>query len=139
VDPWRTPLHPAHPRALYRSGIGALFRAGLVMVPLFLLIDSPFVWGVWALPLVALWGAWLDWKKQGWLVTDTTIIARRGFFLRRTWIVARDKLQSVHRVQGPLMRLHGLNRIVIRVAGSQIALPDTGEAQSVELMEALAG
>ncbi len=61
------------------------------------------------------------------MVTPTAVVSRRGFFNRRTFILARDKLQSVHVVQGPFMRLHGLSRLVIRVAGSQVSLPDTGD------------
>jgi hypothetical protein len=32
------------------------------------------------------------------------------------------------------MRLHGLSRVIIRVAGSQISLPDTGEKDTRKMM-----
>ena len=128
VDPWSAQLNPAHPRSLYRSLAGATIRAG-VFVALGMSFFSPIKWALLAILPIAWVGAWLDWAKQGWLVTDSAIVSRRGFFNRRTYIVSRDKLQSVHLVQGPLMRLHGLNRLVVSVAGSRIALPETGETR----------
>ena len=98
---------------------------------------GPIKWALLAILPIAWVGAWLDWAKQGWLVTDSAIVSRRGFFNRRTYIVSRDKLQSVHLVQGPLMRLHGLNRLVVSVAGSRIALPETGETDTAWLQTEL--
>jgi putative membrane protein len=125
IDPWNTPLRPAHPRALYRAIVGASIRA-LILMGIGLAYLDDMAWIVLFILPIAWVGAWLDWKKQGWLVTPTAIVSRRGFFNRRTFILSRNKLQSVHIVQGPFMRLHGLSRLVIRVAGSQIRLPETG-------------
>ena len=125
VDPWSTTLRPAHPRALYRSVMGASFRAFILALLGWMYLTS-MNWAVLLVFPIAWASAWLDWKKQGWVVTPTAVVSRRGFFNRRTFILARDKLQSVHVVQGPFMRLHGLSRLVIRVAGSQVSLPDTG-------------
>jgi len=100
------------------------------MIGLGMSLFGPIRWVLPALLPIALVGAWLDWKKQGWLVTPSAIVSRRGFFNRRTFIIARDKLQSVHRVQGPFMRLHGLSRLVVSVAGSRVSLPETGLADS---------
>ncbi len=82
-------------------------------------------------------GAALDWRLQGWLVTDRVVVARRGFWRRSTWLVPREKLQSVHLVQGPLMRLHGLGRLVLRVAGSQVVMPDLSFGASSGLLAQL--
>lgn len=137
VDPWVTPLRPAHPRSLYRAMVGSSLR-GIVIVALgFVFLDS-LKWFTLAVLPLALVGAWLDWAKQGWLVTPTSIVSRRGFFNRRTFILSRDKLQSVHVVQGPFMRLHGLSRLVVRVAGSQVSLPETGEQDTAWLLAEMA-
>ena len=136
VDPWSAQLNPAHPRSLYRSLAGATIRAG-ILVALGMSFFGPIKWALLAILPIAWVGAWLDWAKQGWLVTDSAIVSRRGFFNRRTYIVSRDKLQSVHLVQGPLMRLHGLNRLVVSVAGSRIALPETGETDTAWLQTEL--
>jgi putative membrane protein len=129
IDPWTAPLKPAHPRSLYRALVAATVRSS-VMIGLGMSLFGPIRWVLPALLPIALVGAWLDWKKQGWLVTPSAIVSRRGFFNRRTFIIARDKLQSVHRVQGPFMRLHGLSRLVVSVAGSRVSLPETGLADS---------
>lgn len=134
VDPWTTPLRPAHPRSLYRAMVAASVRATVFIAVGFTFLGSLKWLTVGLLPM-ALIGAWLDWAKQGWLVTPTSIVSRRGFFNRRTFILSRDKLQSVHIVQGPFMRLHGLSRIVVRVAGSQVSLPETG-AEDTAWLEA---
>ena len=42
-----------------------------------------------------------------------------------------------HLVQGPLMRLHGLGRVVVRVAGSQVALPDISKKDAARVMATL--
>jgi len=125
VDPWTTTLKPAHPRALYRAIMAASFRA-LVLALMGWMYLTTMKWAILLFFPIAWVSAWLDWQKQGWVVTPTAIVSRRGFFNRRTFILSRDKLQSVHVVQGPFMRLHGLSRLVIRVAGSQVSLPDTG-------------
>jgi putative membrane protein len=133
VDPWTAELKPAHPRSLYRSIVGASIRAGLLISLAFTFL-GPLKWVTLAVLPISLVGAWLDWRKQGWLVTPTAIVSRRGFFNRRTFILSRDKLQSIHFVQGPLMRLHGLSCLVVRVAGSQISLPETGAEDTAWLM-----
>ncbi len=138
IDPWNTNLLPAHPRALYRSIMGSLGRAALVAIPIIALFGVAGWLALLLIP-IAIPSAWLDWKKQGWLVTDSAIVSRRGFFNRRTFVVARDKLQSVHLVEGPIMRLHGLARLVVRVAGSQIALPDIGKEEASQVMAELVG
>lgn len=136
VDPWTAELNPAHPRSLYRALAGATIRASL-LIALGMTVFGPIKWALLAILPIAWIGAWLDWAKQGWLVTDSAIVSRRGFFNRRTYIVSRDKLQSVHLVQGPLMRLHGLNRLVVSVAGTRIALPETGETDTAWLQTEL--
>jgi putative membrane protein len=133
VDPWSQKLQPAHPRALYRALLASTIQA-LFLIVLGFAFLGPMKWAVLALLPVSLIAAWMDWRWQGWLITPTAVVSRRGFFNRRTFILARDKLQSVHQVQGPVMRLHGLSRVIIRVAGSQISLPDTGEVDTRQMM-----
>ena len=129
VDPWTAKLNPAHPRSLYRAMVGATIRA-LLLIGLGMAFFGPIKWVLLLILPIALIGAWLDWARQGWLVTQTAIVSRSGFFNRRTFIIARDKLQSVHRVQGPFMRLHGLSRMVVSVAGTRVSLPETGSTDS---------
>jgi putative membrane protein len=138
VDPWTQKLRPAHPRALHRALIAATIQSS-VLIALGLLFLGPMKWVVLALLPVSLVSAWLDWRWQGWLITPTAVVSRRGFFNRRTFILARDKLQSVHQVQGPLMRIHGLSRVIVRVAGSQVSLPDTGNSDTQQMMAELSG
>ncbi len=137
VDPWSLELRRPHIQALLR----ALNVAALRWLPLSAVAGLAGGW-TWALLpgaalIAALVGAILDWQYQGWLVTDRLIIARRGFWRRRTWVLPQEKLQSVHLIQGPLLRLHGLGRLILRVAGSQVILPDLAFGPALGLQERL--
>ncbi|NOY27472.1 MAG: PH domain-containing protein, partial [Oligoflexia bacterium] len=136
-DPWAIALRPAHRRALVRITVRRMAAGLLVAAGLTALF---FPWGALSFGLVPPVGfmvAWLDWKRQGWLVTPTVLISRRGFFNRRTWIVARDKVQSVHVGQTLLMRWYGLAAVVVRAAGSDVSLPDLGRDLALDVLEQL--
>ncbi|HJN76265.1 MAG TPA: PH domain-containing protein [Myxococcota bacterium] len=136
VDPWRDRLAPAHRRALWRMLVAGLVKWSALSIPVALLWQP---WGAFALvlPVLSIFANVLDWRYQGWLVTPGVIVARRGFWRRRTWVLARDKIQSVHLVQGPFMRWHGLGRLAVRVAGSQVILPDVGWPVAEGLLDEL--
>ena len=136
IDAWVDPLEPPHPRSFLRALYGATGRS-LVLGASVAVVLAP--WGALALLLVpASWFAtWLDHRAQGWQVTPSVVLSRRGFWRRRTALLARNKVQSVHLVQGPLMRRHGLGRLLVRVAGSQVALPDIGYEEAEALLERL--
>ncbi|MEC8380672.1 MAG: PH domain-containing protein [Myxococcota bacterium] len=126
-------LKPAHPRAFYRMAIGGMMRsAAIAGFLLWYLNPSPVAWLTLLLIPLAIVSAYLDWSRQGWLITPKTIMARWGFFSRSTILLARDKIQSVHLTQTPIMRWHGLGRIVISVANSRIELPDIGIEEAHE-------
>lgn len=133
---WTEPMRPAAPRALLRALIGATMRWGALVVGLYAL-----GWGAWPLLFLA-WGwiaAWIDWRSQGWRLVGDWLVSRRGFPTRRTFLLPLDKVQSVHRVQGPLMRRHRLGRVVLWVAGARVTLPDLHEADAVGVFEAISG
>jgi putative membrane protein len=137
VDPWNVELHPPHPRALARAIGRRVVQVVLVTSVL------AWLWSPWvllglllALPLAAT--AWLDWRYQGWRITQRTIIARRGFFDRRMVLVSRRKLQSVSADQGLLLRRLGLGRVVVLAAGSRVSLPLIGWDQALALVSDLA-
>jgi putative membrane protein len=136
TNPWTAQLKPAHPRALWRAVTASTIQALLIAIPAFFFLDV-MGWVALALIPLSVVNAWFDWNWQGWLVTDQAIISRHGFLNRQTYVLARDKLQSVHMVQGPLMRLHGLGRVVVRVAGSQVALPDISKEDAARVMATL--
>ena len=123
INPWEATLHPAHWRALWRMMVAGSFRT--------ILFSGAAAWffGLWgwltllALPLVAVVD-WLEWKRERWLVTPISVVVRRGLFRKSTWVLDRAKIQSVVVVQSPMMRIHGLGRVVVRVAGNAVALPD---------------
>lgn len=133
VDPWATPLLPPAPRALVRACIGGGLRWGA--------IGTFLAW--WLGPaalLVIVIGVllgWLDWRRQGWLVTPGFVVARSGFLTRRTWIVPRNKIQSVHLLSDPLLRRHQLARVVVWVAGTSVGLPALREADATRIFEDL--
>jgi putative membrane protein len=122
ADPWGGDLHPAPMRALLRIMQRALLRS-LALLGLALLLGG--AWGLIALPIVPamLVAAWFDWRWQAWRVTDGLVVARRGFWIRRTWILPRAKIQSALCLQGPILRLYGLSMVLVRMAGNHVWLP----------------
>jgi len=115
-------LRPPADKALIRGLIGAGWRSVLLVAFLLWLLGS------WGLPVIvwvplSLTLAWLDHRHQGWAVTDDLVVARSGWLHRRTELLARTKLQSVERTQGPLLRRYGLGRVRVRVAGDAVDLP----------------
>lgn len=130
------PLRPPHPRALVRGLLRATLR-GLTLTGLVSWWFWP--WGLVSMAVVpgALWAAWLDHRAQGWMATPRVIVARKGFFSRKTWIVDRDKLQSLDVVQGPLLRRANLGELVVRVAGDAITLPMLDRDEALALQRAL--
>ena len=120
-------LKPAHPRAFYRMAIGGMMRSAAVAgFFIWYLYPNSLAWLALLLIPLSIVSAYLDWSRQGWLITPKTIMARWGFFSRSTILLARDKIQSVHLIQTPIMRWHGLGRVIISVANSRIELPDIG-------------
>ena len=137
IDPWSIRLHHPHPRALWRAILASSLRWAPVVAAAGFIGGAKWgsLGGAFMLITVALIA--LDWQYQGWLVTDRIVIARRGFLRRRTWLVPQEKLQSVHLIDGPLLRLHRLGRLVLRVAGSQVVLPDLDDETARALMDRL--
>ena len=133
IDPWAAPLLPPAPRALVRALVGGALRWAFVAAVL-------AAWlGPLALSVVgvgALLG-WLDWRKQGWRVTPGFVVSRTGFLTRRTWIVPRAKIQSVHLYSDPLLRRNGLARVMVWVAGASVGLPALREADASAIFEDL--
>ncbi len=134
VDPWSAPLRPAAPRALVRALARALLRWTGISALIAWQTGSPLAM-LLLLPGLLL-AAW-DWRRQGWLVTPHAIIVRSGIFERRTVLLDRNKIQSVHLRQGLLMRLAGLARVSVWVAGASVTLPELTEEECNQIFEGL--
>lgn len=125
--PWGGPLRPAARRALRRALVGATIRWGLLAA------GAVWLGWSWLVPALLAWGwlsAWLDWRGQGWALVDGYVVARRGFLTRETDVVPVSKVQSVHRGDGPVLRANRLARVVVRVAGANVMLPDLDAADA---------
>lgn len=79
----------------------------------------------------------LDFQMQRWAITPHAILSRSGYLNRRTWIVDRQKVQSVYRGEDPILQLLGLSQVVIQVAGSTVYLPLVTEAKAQEILDNL--
>jgi putative membrane protein len=79
----------------------------------------------------------LDFQMQRWAVTPHGILSREGYINRRTYIVDREKVQSVYRSENPLLQLLGLSQVVIRVAGSTVRLPLLPKFEAETVLENL--
>ncbi len=91
----------------------------------------------WLLVVVGGLLALLEARRQGWRVSDRFIVVRRGFLSRTTWVLPREKVQSVRWVQGPVLRSGRLGRVVVWYPGGQLALPDVAEGEARAIFEAL--
>jgi putative membrane protein len=129
ADPWGGELRPAPNRALLRTLQRALVR-GLALQGLALLVGG--TWGLLVLPVLPamLVAGWFDWRWQAWRITDGLVVARRGFWIRRTWILPRHKIQSAVCVQDPILRLYGLSQVLVRMAGNSVWLPPLLESDA---------
>jgi membrane protein YdbS with pleckstrin-like domain len=99
------------------------------------------VFFIWLMVPITATLAWLDWRYQGWWVSDEVVVARRGFLSRRTTVVSRGKLQSTELIQGPFLRRYDLGVLVLRVAGSSVVMPvlqfDEAYALQQQLLDGL--
>lgn len=130
--PWR----PAHPRALLRARIRAVGFSLLLAVPATVFLGR---WGAlaWVLLPLLLTEVWFDWRFQGWLITESLVVVRQGFWRRRTTVLQRARIQSVKALQGPLERGYGIGRVHVAVAGSDVTLPCVGWEEAQRLIDVL--
>lgn len=136
LDPWAEPLEPPPPEVLRRALVGAALRAGVLAAALGAAWGPLALLGLGVLPVLAL-GAWLDVRAQGWRLSPALLVGREGFWRRTTWMLDRDKVQSVHLSQGPLLRRWGLSRVLVNTAGTRVALPLLRSADAEALQHAL--
>ncbi|MBA2321357.1 MAG: PH domain-containing protein [Deltaproteobacteria bacterium] len=123
LDPSSIERHPAHPRARLRALGGAAFRSTLIGGGI---AAFTWPWGVVALLVgvpVAVLFAELGFRAQRWAVTSELVLAEGGWWRRTAVAVPRAKVQVVWLTAGPLMRMRGLARLTVAVAGGQISLP----------------
>lgn len=138
LNPWTATLRPAHWRALWRMMIGGLTRTALITAAMVYFAGSWGLLTLLAVPLVAV-GEWLEWRRERWLVTPISVVVRRGLIRQSTWVLDRAKIQSVVVVQSPTMRIHGLGRVVVRVAGNAVALPEIALELALDVFQELTG
>ncbi len=137
LDPWTGAL--ARPPASVLA-----WRIGWILVGGgFLLAPAALVLGPWVLLAMGLWpvavlGAVLDWAWQGWAVSERVLVGRRGFWNRRSFVLPRARVQAVHAIQGPVLRLLGLARVVVHAAGSTVLLPPVTAAAAAGLLDGAA-
>ncbi len=134
VDPWKVTLRPAAPRALLRALLGAGLRWALICLPIAIAFRDPTPFLFWPIGPIS---AFFDWRRQGWYLTESVLVSRRGFFRRQTSIISLEKLQALRLEEGPLMQVNRLGRVVVRVAGGEVALPDLNLAEARQIFEKL--
>ncbi|MBN1336614.1 MAG: PH domain-containing protein [Deltaproteobacteria bacterium] len=137
LDPWSGSLSRPPVAALAWQITWVLGASG-ILVAFAALLMGP--WGFLAAGLwpIAVVGALLDWAWQGWAASDRVLVARRGFWTRRSFVLPRARVQAVHGLQGPLLRALGLARVVVHAAGSRVVLPPLSAATARILLEGAA-
>ena len=85
--------------------------AGLVLVPLWLVLVGLLAWHLQRWPAIA-------YRHASYRVDDLGIEIRRGVFFREVTSVPRSRVQHTDVSQGPLERRYGLGTLVIHTAGT---------------------
>lgn len=85
--------------------------AGLVLVPLWLVLFSAVAWQMRRWPAIA-------YRHASYRVDDLGIEIRRGVYFREVTSVPRSRVQHTDVSQGPLERRFGLGTLVIHTAGT---------------------
>jgi putative membrane protein len=121
-------------RAVVRATVFGAVRWSILAGAAWVWLGIPWLWAMvpWSAAI-----AWLDATRQGWAVSQGFIVVRRGFLRRDTWLLPRNKMQSVRVVQGPLMRGYDLSRVVVWFPGGRLALPDLRSADARAVFEQL--
>ena len=90
-----------------RNGLAA----GLVLVPLWLVLVGAVAWQTRRWPAIA-------YRHASYRVDDLGIVIRRGVIFREVTSVPRSRVQHTDVSQGPLERRFGLGTLVIHTAGT---------------------
>lgn len=82
---------------------------------------------------------WFDpfaWRRNGYLVTERALLARRGWLLRRLLVVPHERTQSIALRQGPLQRALGLATVGLHSTPGPVhpRVPHLAEAVAGELV-----
>ncbi len=129
-----------HKNARFVIVFGYLFPAALALLFAWWSLElAPIMLSlVGALALIIVVGLTeLDFQMQRWAITPHGILSREGYINRRTYIVDREKVQSVYRSENPLLQLLGLSQVIIRVAGSIVRLPLIPKSKAETVLESL--
>ena len=132
IDPWSVRLSPPARMALRRLRVVGTMRVLPAIVAASVVFPP---WGVLSVLLLGL--VWVvsgvEWRCQGWLITEQYVVVQRGVLLRDTRVLDREKVQALHLIQGPIMRVHGIAKLHILAADASLSLPDleVGEAQRI--------
>lgn len=132
--------HKPHKNARYVIVFGYLFPAALALLFAWWSLElAPVMLSlVGALAIIIVAGLTeLDFQMQRWVITPHGILSREGYINRRTYIVDREKVQSVYRSENPLLQLLGLSQVIIRVAGSIVRLPLLPKSEAQTVLESL--
>ena len=123
---------PAHPRARRRAFVRYTIVFGLAAVALTFVVEPRWLPFLPVLPV-----AWLAagryYRNLGYALAPGFVVTRAGLLDRITWIVPDRRIQTVHLVQSPFQRRHGLADVVVdtaaggllrEAAAKDIAYPD---------------
>jgi putative membrane protein len=122
LDPFTAQLKPPHRLALARTMARATVQ-WIIITGLAVALVGPWAIAVGVVGVALPIATWLDWRHQGWRITEHTVVARRGFWNRRITVLSRSKLQSASARDNPLLRRLGLGQVVLHAAGTTVHLP----------------
>lgn len=110
-------------------------------------IEAFRVWAWVAVGLLAVLGLYymlvlprLTWRRSSWRLQEHGLQIRKGVLWRHVLDVPRARVQHTDVVSGPLLRRHGLAKLVVYTAGTRFAeveLAGIGESDAHRLRDSL--
>ncbi len=109
---------------------------------LLLTYTATLIFSIIAIPLLPFWafiGPW--WVRRhfaalGCVLTERSVVVRKGVFFRKEVTIPLDKIQDVSLRDGPILRRFGLVSLRIETAGQSTTATGTSEADLVGLTDA---
>lgn len=142
VLPVRGLLEGPYAPAAVKAQRRALVRGPLQALPFVAIATWLAGWtGLAALALAPLFMllAWLDLRSQGWCVTPSHVLVRRGWLAREITALDRARIQAVSLQQGPILRRLDLAELVVLGAGARVVLPALDHDVAMQVLGQLGG
>ena len=104
------------------------FIFNIIKIPLIIFIVITAITGLIVSP-------YLTYKFASFIQTEESVEIRSGAFIRRRTLIPLVRVQHVNHIQGPIMSLFGLSKLVIATASDSFGLEGISSKKAYDLAE----